>query len=248
MLRLSPSRISEFTNCPQKYKYRAIDLLPEPPSIDAERGKLVHAVLEDLFEFPMNERSLETALSILPNKWNEQIEKQPELSALVLDTSEWISRASSLIATYFKLENPASFESTHRELHLERNLSSDLYLHGYVDRLDIAPTGEVRIVDYKTGKAPKPGWEEKALFQLRVYALMYWKNEGVLPRLLQLIYLGDSQIVRSQPSEKDLESTERILVNIGNEILTAIETNYFPPKKSKLCDWCFFKSICPAFN
>lgn len=248
MLRLSPSRISEFTNCPQKYKYRAIDLLPEPPSIDAERGKLVHAVLEDLFEFPMNERSLETALSILPNKWNEQIEKQPELSALVLDTSEWISRASSLIATYFKLENPASFESTHRELHLERNLSSDLYLHGYVDRLDIAPTGEVRIVDYKTGKAPKPGWEEKALFQLRVYALMYWKNEGVLPRLLQLIYLGDSQIVRSQPSEKDLESTERILLNIGNEILTAIETNYFPPKKSKLCDWCFFKSICPAFN
>lgn len=248
MLRLSPSRISEFTNCPQKYKYRAIDLLPEPPSIDAERGKLVHAVLEDLFEFPMNERSLETALSILPNKWNEQIEKQPELSALVLDTSEWISRASSLIATYFKLENPASFESTHRELHLERNLSSDLYLHGYVDRLDIAPTGEVRIVDYKTGKAPKPGWEEKALFQLRVYALMYWKNEGVLPRLLQLIYLGDSQIVRSQPSEKDLESTERILLNIGNEILTAIETNYFPPKKSKLCEWCFFKSICPAFN
>ena len=99
MLRLSPSRISEFSNCPQKYKYRAIDLLPEPPSIDAERGKLVHAVLEDLFEFPMNERSLENALSILPNKWNEQIEKQPELSALVLDTSEWISRASSLIAT-----------------------------------------------------------------------------------------------------------------------------------------------------
>ena len=31
-------------------------------------------------------------------------------------------------------------------------IEDNVYLHGYVDRLDIAPTGEVRIVDYKTGK------------------------------------------------------------------------------------------------
>jgi putative RecB family exonuclease len=117
-----------------------------------------------------------------------------------------------------------------------------------VDRLDIAPTGEVRIVDYKTGKSPKPGWEEKALFQLRVYALLYWKNEGVLPRLLQLMYLGDSRIVKSQPTEAQLISTEKILRNIGDEILTAIDQNDFPTKKSRLCDWCFFKAICPAHN
>ena len=39
---------------------------------------------------------------------------------------------------------------------------------------------------------------------------------------------------------------EKILKNIGAEILTAIETNHFPTKKSRLCDWCFFKTICPA--
>jgi putative RecB family exonuclease len=49
-LRLSPSRINDFNNCPQLYKYRTIDLLPEPPSIDAERGTLIHTILEDLFE------------------------------------------------------------------------------------------------------------------------------------------------------------------------------------------------------
>lgn len=247
-LRLSPSRINEFTNCPQKYKYRTIDLLPEPPSIDAERGKLIHAVLEDLFELPTSDRTFDSALALLPEKWVQQREVQPELAKLVLDENEWLQRAQSLLTTYFKLENPTSFESTYRELHLEKNLSDELYLHGYVDRLDIAPTGEVRIVDYKTGKSPKPGWEEKALFQLRVYALMYWRNEGVIPRLLQLIYLGDGRVVRSQPTEKELESTERILFSIGQEMLSAIETDSFPPKKSKLCDWCFFKSICPAFN
>jgi putative RecB family exonuclease len=153
-----------------------------------------------------------------------------------------------LISTYFSLENPRLFDPTYRELHLERDLREEVYLHGYVDRLDIAPTGEVRIVDYKTGKSPKPGWEEKALFQLRVYALLYWRNEGVIPKLLQLIYLGDSRIVKSEPTEAQLLATERILGNIADEILTAIETDHFPTKKSRLCDWCSFKEICPAFN
>ena len=236
-LRLSPSRINDFTNCPQLYKYRAILNLPEAISLDAERGKLVHAVLEDLFELPRPERNSDSALAILPQAWQKQISDKPELEALVTDQKEWMDRAQSLLQTYFGLEDPTAFDSTFRELHLEKNFTEQIYLHGYVDRLDVAPTGEVRIVDYKTGKSPKPGWEEKALFQLRVYALLYWRNEGVLPRLLQLLYLGDGKTVKSSPTEKELESTERILRNIGDEILTAIDTDFFPPKKSRLCDW-----------
>jgi putative RecB family exonuclease len=247
-LRLSPSRVNDFTNCPQLYKYRAILNLPEEISLDAERGKLVHAVLEDLFEFPRPERNVSSALSLLPQAWQKQLGEKPELEALVTNHKEWIDRAESLLQTYFTLEDPTGFESTYRELHLEKNFTDEIYLHGYVDRLDVAPTGEVRIVDYKTGKAPKPGWEEKALFQLRVYALLYWRNEGVLPKLLQLLYLGDGKTIKSSPNEKELEATERILKNIGDEILTAIETDFFPTKKSRLCDWCSFKNICPAHN
>jgi putative RecB family exonuclease len=247
-LRLSPSRMNDFTNCPQLYKYRAVDQLPEPPSIDAERGKLIHAILEDLFELPAALRTFQSAVELLPSKWREQVDAKVELKALVLDEKEWFDRAQALLTNYFTLENPTSFEATYRELHLERDISEEVYLHGYVDRLDIAPTGEVRIVDYKTGKSPKSGWEEKALFQLRVYALLYWKNEGVLPKLLQLIYLGDSRVIKSEPTEAQLRSTEKILRNIGDEILTAIETSHFPTKKSRLCDWCFFKTICPAHN
>lgn len=247
-LRLSPSRVNDFTNCPQLYKYRAILNLPEEVSLDAERGKLIHSVLEDLFELPRGERRTENALQILPVAWQRQLEAKPELAAMVTSQNEWMDRAAALLQSYFTLEDPTAFDSTYRELHLEKNFTEQIYLHGYVDRLDIAPTGEVRIVDYKTGKSPKPGWEEKALFQLRVYALLYWRNEGVLPRLLQLLYLGDGKTVKSSPTERELEATERILRNIGDEILTAIDTDFFPPKKSRLCDWCSFKSICPAHN
>jgi putative RecB family exonuclease len=247
-LRLSPSRVNDFTNCPQLYKYRSILNLPEEISLDAERGKLVHSVLEDLFEIPRLERDQAQATSLLPSAWQRQIAEKPELEQLVTNQQEWMDRAKSLLQTYFSLEDPTTFDATYRELHLEKDFSDQIYLHGYVDRLDIAPTGEVRIVDYKTGKSPKPGWEEKALFQLRVYALLYWRNEGVLPRLLQLLYLGDGNTVKSSPTEKELEATERILRNIGDEILTAIDTDFFPPKKSRLCDWCSFKNICPAHN
>jgi putative RecB family exonuclease len=247
-LRLSPSRVNDFTNCPQLYKYRSVLNLPEEISLDAERGKLVHSVLEDLFEAPRLERDHALAVSLLPAAWQRQIAEKPELEALVTNQQEWMDRAKSLLQTYFNLENPTTFDATYRELHLEKDFTEQIYLHGYVDRLDVAPTGEVRIVDYKTGKSPKPGWEEKALFQLRVYALLFWRNEGVLPKLLQLLYLGDGNTVKSAPTEKELESTERILKNIGDEILTAIDTDFFPPKKSRLCDWCSFKNICPAHN
>lgn len=245
-LRLSPSAVSEYENCPQQYKYRKIDKLPEPPSLDAERGTLVHTILQDLFEIPAKGRTPEAAIDLLPSRWSAQLAGKPALLEMVTNEKEWLDRASALITTYFSLENPTTFEATHREMHLENDFDSNVYLHGYVDRLDVAPTGEVRIVDYKTGKAPKPGWEEKALFQLRVYALLYWKNTGVLPRLLQLIYLGDGKLVKSNPTINDIESVEKVLRRVAKDIFISIEKDYWPAKPSRLCDWCFFKSICPA--
>jgi len=247
-LRLSPSAVTEYQNCPLLYRYRKIDKLPEPPSLDAERGTLVHTVLHDLFESVAENRTPQTAIDLLPSRWKAQIEAKPELIDLVSNEKEWLDRAASLLETYFTVEDPKTFEATHREMHLENDLTESIYLHGYVDRLDVAPTGEVRIVDYKSGKAPKPGWEEKALFQLRVYALLYWKNKGVLPRLLQLIYLGDGKLVKSQPTSADLESTEKTLRRVAKDISVSIEKDYWPPNPTKLCDWCFFKKICPAHN
>lgn len=247
-IRLSPSRVSEFNNCPRLYKYRVIELLPEPPSIDAERGTLIHTILEDLFDLPADERNHQSAVAMAPSRWRDQIEAKPELGSLVLNEKEWLDRVEALLKNYFLLEKPGSFEATHREMHLEQDLTTQVYLHGYVDRIDVAPTGEVRIVDYKSGKSPKPGWEEKALFQLRVYALLYWRLHGVIPTLLVLHYLGDARTVKSSPGESELISTEKKLLAIADEIVDAMEKDHFPPKASILCDWCFFKSICPAHN
>ena len=65
MLQLSPSRISDYQQCPALYKYRAIDKLPERPGLDALRGSLVHLIIEKLFTLPAAKRDFETAVSLL---------------------------------------------------------------------------------------------------------------------------------------------------------------------------------------
>ena len=248
IIRLSPSRINEYQQCPKLYHYRVIEKLPEPLSLDAIRGTLVHNILEELMAMPVEVRTLDTAKSNIYAHWQKLKEAHLELEQLVSSEREWIDRVDALLDSYFQLENPQTFQPTHMESHLELEPSGEIQLHGYVDRIDVAPTGEVRIVDYKTGKSPRAGYEEKALFQLRFYALLWWRLNGEVPKLLQLLYLGDQKALRSSPTIKELERTEERTYQVGTEIKTSIEKEFWPTQKSKLCDWCSFKKICPAFN
>lgn len=248
VIRLSPSRISEYLQCPQLYNYRVIQKLPEPISLDAARGTLVHTILEELLAQPIEERTIHRAKSSAITHWQVQKDENHELATLIDDEKEWLDRVNSLLDSYFQLENPQTFQPTHMEAHLEVNHNDSLLLHGYVDRIDIAPTGEVRIVDYKTGKSPKAGYEEKALFQLRFYALLWYRLHGEIPKLIQLLYLADQQSIKSSPKESELIAAERKAIQVGTDIQISIEKGYWPAQKSRLCDWCSFKKICPAFQ
>ena len=62
-------------------------------------------------------------------------------------------------------------------------------LLGFIDRVDRAPDGRLRVVDYKTGKAPSPRYVDEALFQMRFYALLLARTQ-VLPSRMQLGYLS----------------------------------------------------------
>ena len=96
-----------------------------------------------------------------------------------------------LLETYFDLEDPRRLEPAQREVLVEVELDDGLRLRGFIDRVDVAATGQTRIVDYKTGKAPSELFEDKALFQLKFYALVMWRQSGSIPHMLQLLYLGD---------------------------------------------------------
>jgi putative RecB family exonuclease len=249
---LSPSRASDFMQCPLLYRFRVIDKLPQAPSAAAARGTLVHSVLERVFDLPAAGRTLDAAAAMVAPQWAALLEAEPELGELVDgDDPEalalWVKDAVTLVERWFSLEDPTRLEPAERELYVETDLDG-LTLRGYVDRLDVAPTGEVRVVDYKTGRSPSELFEGKALFQMKFYALVLWRLNGTVPRMLQLVYLGNSEIVRYTPDEADLLATERKLKALWRAIEQAATTGDWRPRTSRLCDWCDHRALCPAWG
>ncbi|MET9431957.1 MULTISPECIES: RecB family exonuclease [unclassified Streptomyces] len=251
---LSPSRASDFMQCPLLYRFRVIDKLPEKPSEAATRGTLVHAVLERLFDAPAAERTAPRARSLVPGQWERLLEARPELGELFEGDEEgerltrWLAEAEQLVERWFTLEDPTRLEPAERELFVETELESGLRLRGVIDRVDVAPSGEVRIVDYKTGKAPRPEYSEGALFQMTFYALVVWRLKGVVPRRLQLVYLGSGDVMTYDPVEADLLRVERKLLALWDAIRRATETGDWRPRPTKLCGWCDHRSFCPEFG
>jgi putative RecB family exonuclease len=249
---LSPSRAGDFMTCPLLYRFRVIDRLPEKPSPAAVRGTVVHAVLERLYDLPAPRRSVAAALELLEPQWGRLLAEEPAYAGMFADEAEqatWLTQARGLLERYFTLEDPTRLEPAERELYVQAVLDDGLLLRGYIDRLDVAPGGEVRVVDYKTGSAPGPDFEAKALFQMKFYALVLWRLRGSVPRLLQLVYLGGrGEVLRYAPDEADLLATERKVRALWAAIERSLESGEWRARRSRLCDWCDYQALCPEFG
>ncbi len=204
---LSPSRAADFMTCPLLFRFRSIDRLPEEPSAAAVRGTLVHRALETLFDLPAAERTVGAASVLVRRAFDEMAQDEPEAADTMRTGpgSEPVLDVSGLLDAYFALEDPRRLEPHARELAVSAQLSESFEVRGFIDRVDRTADGRIRIVDYKTGRSPGAGYESKAMFQMRFYALAWWRMTGDVPRLLQLMYLGNGEVLRYEPEEDDLD-------------------------------------------
>ncbi|MFY9263027.1 MAG: PD-(D/E)XK nuclease family protein [Actinomycetaceae bacterium] len=248
---LSPSRAGDFKKCPLKFRFRTIDGLPEPPSLAALRGTIVHAVLEKLYDLPALDRIEQAAQELLEPLWAEHIMKDPSVADLFegpQHRQEWLESARPLISSYFTLENPQNLQPVGRETFINATLPSGLAVRGIIDRIDEAPNGALRVVDYKTGKSPQPRFQDEAIFQMRFYAAALHYSRGRLPARTQLVYLGDGRILTYDPTTADVDVLTAEVDGIWTAILSRIDADHFEPVKGPLCNWCHFQNICPAFG
>lgn len=250
---LSPSRATDFKQCPLLYRFRAIDRLPEATSAAQLRGSVVHAALEQLYGLPAGLRSPDTARSLVQRAWDQMVAAEPELAG-ELDPgqpTQLLEDARALVSGYYRLEDPTRFDPQCCEQRVEVELADGTLLRGYIDRIDVAAIGELRVVDYKTGKAPPAARalaEFKAMFQMKFYAVALFRSRGVPPTRLRLIYLADGQLLDYSPDRDELLRFEKTLMAIWRAIQSAGETGDFRPNPSRLCDWCPHQQRCPAFG
>lgn len=248
---LSPSRAADFRRCPLLYRLRAIDRIPEVPPAVAVRGTVVHSALEHLYKLPPAERTAAAAQSLIEPAWQRTLAGQPELADHfpAEEADKLVNEAQRLISTYYQLEDPTKFTPQDCEHRIELQLEDGTPLRGFIDRIDVAATGELRVVDYKTGKAPPEGpAESSALFQMKFYAVAMWRSRGVVPAKLRLLFLGDGQILDYSPDEPELARFEKTLSALWRSIQTARQAGEFPPNPGRMCRFCNHQSRCPAFG
>ncbi len=250
---LSPSRAADFKQCPLLYRLRAIDRLPEPSSAAQLRGSVVHAALERLYALPAPMRGPTTAMTLVAPAWDLLVGEEPQLIDAFTpeERARLLTEAQALLATYYRLEDPTRFDPESCEQRVEVELADGTPLRGFVDRIDVAATGELRVVDYKTGRPPPEARGNalaKALFQMKFYAVALLHSRGVVPARLRLIYLSGGLVLDYSPDLEELIRFERILTAIWRAIESAGATGDFRATPSRMCNWCAHKTLCPAFG
>ncbi|MET0727337.1 MAG: PD-(D/E)XK nuclease family protein [Acidimicrobiales bacterium] len=246
---LSPSKVSSFTDCALAFRFSAIDRLPEPPSLPATRGTLVHAALERLFCLDAPVRTLPVALECLAAAAVE-LRSHPEFSELELDEpaeAAFLDEARVLVEKYFRLEDPTAVSPIGIELKLEVELGG-VRLRGIIDRLELDADGELVVTDYKTGRAPGERQEQQRLTGVAFYSLLCERLFGRRPAKIQLLYLADPVAIIATPTDRSTRGVERRLSAVWSAVEQACEREDFRPNPSRLCDWCGFKAYCPSFG
>lgn len=246
---LSPSKVDSFTSCPMAFRFSVIERVPEPPAPWTTKGTLVHRALELLFCEQPADRTLEVALTSLDRALTEMAD-HPDLVGLGLDESghrALVDEAEQLVRRYFQLEDPTQVHPIGLELKLEVSIGS-LTLRGIIDRLDLDANGELVVTDYKTGKPPRQQHEAGRLAGVHFYAFLCEQLFGRRPAKVQLLYVSEPVAIIATPTEQSIRFLPKKASAVWQAVERACANEDFRPRTGPLCNYCSYKTWCPAFG
>jgi len=245
----SHSRLSTYEDCPLKYKFRYRDRIKRyVDTVEAFLGSRVHDVLEKCYKDLRFSRvnSLESLLAYYNKIWQENWNDDIVINNQELTQDDYKALGEKLIETYYKRYAPFDTDITiQTEMRLGFSLDdeSKYKMQGYIDRLSRTPDGTYEIHDYKTS-AHLPGQEDADNDrQLGLYHLGIQKKWPDVKdiRLIWHYLAFDTELVSHRAPEAISQLTQDIK-SLIDEIEAATD---FPPRESRLCDWCEYQDLCP---
>lgn len=245
---LSPTKVTSFKDCALAFRLSNIDRIPEPSSIPAVKGTVVHRALQLLFaEEEPERRTLDAALARLERAVPEVL-SAAENADLAFDDetlAAFVADAETLVRNELELEDPRQVRVIGTELRLSVELGN-LRLTGIIDRLDLDDDGRLVVTDYKTGRAPSRGYEQTRLAGVHFYALLCEELLGVRPARVQLLHLREPLVISTVPTDQSLEAWRRQTAAVWSAVERACDEEDFRPRPGPACSWCPYHIYCPA--
>ncbi|ALJ01150.1 PD-(D/E)XK nuclease family protein [Rufibacter tibetensis] len=287
---LSPSALNTWLHCRTQFAFRYLVEIKEPDEVQDDVdssifGKLLHKVLQDFYEeygedSEVTKDSIEQKLHELPllhrviKAYHEESGAVPFLGRNSMPlhmVAEMVKKVLEVDMAYapFRI---VGLEKTY-EMAIDvpcGDLTSTMRLKGHIDRID-EKNGEIRVLDYKTGKDVRAFTtipelfnretkdRNKAAMQVLIYSLLYTQNnketldsKNVVPALYNSkeLYSNNFDGKLSKADEKLSTLTavlsneiEQQVKNLLEDVLSA-DGALDQREDTKGCEYCGYAGIC----
>lgn len=236
---LSHSSLSMFSECPQKWKFKYVDRIPERPRHFFSFGSSVHAALEFFYGVKaLPAPPLEEVLEHYKKIWLPQGYKDPGQEA------EYFEQGKQIIASFYH-KHIADYAIPYFVEYGFNLKVEGVPVTGKVDRVDKLEDGTLGVVDYKTGKA-LAAERVKGDSQLTMYQMACEELLGAKVARLSFYHLPSlKEQTVERHDQKLVDGLRRKIVGTAE----AIDKDAFEPNPSEsVCRWCDYKPICPVFK
>lgn len=249
----SHSKLSTFEQCKLKFKFRYIDkIIPEvEKSIESHLGSAVHETLEWLYTEIKDKKipTLDQIIIYYLEAWQEGFDPNMTIVNKNLTAEDYFNKGVEFLLNYYTKNHPFDDNTIgiEKKIIIELDENNEYQIIGFIDRLSYnLETNQYEIHDYKT--ANNIPTQEKldedrqlALYSIAIKELFGYDKEIIL---IWHYLAHDKKIVSKRTSEQ-LNNLKKETLQLIKQIENTIE---FPPNKSTLCNWCEYKSICPAWG
>jgi RecB family exonuclease len=240
-LRLSFTRVDTYRQCPLRYRYAYLDKLPGQPSPHLSWGASVHAALERWWTSKLPAApSVDVLLQGLYDCWDdtgfEGMDREEKLA--------WYRHAQDILRRHHARFATSYVPAVAAEEWFCLDLAPDLEVVGSIDHVARTPSGGIGIVDWKTNKRAKTREEVRGSLQLAIYTLAAVDLWGHEPEWVALDFVIPG--VRVTVAREDID-TDAALATL-HDVADRVRAAAFSPNPSRLCDYCDYRGLCPAFE
>jgi len=248
VLKLTQGSLDDYLTCAFKYRYVHILRLPILRHHAIVYGSALHLAVAAFNRSKKSGKLITLAqlLEVFGNSWDsegfltiEHEEKRKAQGKIAL--SQFWQRESKNKNIPGLVEQPFKFSLP------------GVTINGRFDRVDVGPGSKIEIIDYKSSEnidQVRADAQAKESTQLAIYALYYFKTHKIMPEKVSLYFLETGVVGSHIPTEKDLEKTEKLIIETAEKILKDTKSNHFDanPKyfgREPACNYCAYSSICP---